>query len=102
MAMSDATREALWLKGIMGNLGEADRPVKLNFDNMGVGCLSEVEGLPRRTKNIDVCHHFIRDSIKSGKINISYTPKADMLANVLTKPLGRTKHQQAVQMLGLV
>lgn len=100
--MSDASKEALWLKGIVSDLGEGDDPVRLHYDNMGAGCLSEREGLPRRTKHIDVSHHFVRDCVKSGRIDISYTPTADMLANILTNPLGNSKHQQAVQLLGLV
>ena len=101
MAMSDAAKEALWLKGIMEDLGCEKEVLQLHYDNMGAGCLSQGEGLPRRTKHIDVRHHFIRDCIKPGKLNISYTPTADMLADVLTKPLGKIKHQAAVKMLGL-
>lgn len=102
MAMSDASKEALWLKGITQDLGAEDNIVCLRYDNMGAACLSQGEGLPRRTKHIDVRHHFIRDCIKNGKIDISYTPTADMVADVLTKPLSKIKHQQAVKVLGLV
>lgn len=102
MAMSDASKKALWLKGIVEDLGAEDDVVRLHYDNMGAGCLSAGEGLPRRTKHIDVRHHFIRDCIKSGKINISYTPTADMVADVLTKPLSRMQHEKAVKILGLV
>lgn len=102
MAMTDAAKEGLWLRSLTEELGDGTNLTKIYFDNQGAGCLSEGEGLRRRTKHIDVKHHFIRDCIKSGKINISYIPTADMLADVLTKPLGKTKHQQAVKMLGLV
>lgn len=102
MAMSDATKEALWLKGIVEDLGDDEQSIKLHYNNMGAGFLSQGGGLPRRTKDIDVRHHFIRDCIRSGEINISYTPTADMVADVLTKPLSRLKHQQAVETLGLV
>ena len=102
MAMSDAAKEALWLKVIVSDLGIKNGSVKLHYDNMGAGCLSQGEGLPRRTKHIDVRHHFIRDCISSGKINISHTPTADMVADVLTKPLSGVKHQQAIAVLGLV
>lgn len=102
MAMSDATKEALWLKGIVSDLGVKDESIKLHYNHMGPGCLSQGEGLPCRTKHIKVRHHFIRDCITSGKINISHTPTANMVADVLTKPLSRVKHQQAVKVLGLV
>ena len=75
--------------------------VKIYFDNQGAGALSLGEGLQRRTKHIDARHHFIRECISSGKIDISYTPAADMLADIFTKALGRVKHLAAVKMLGL-
>lgn len=100
--MTDAAREAVWLKGLSNDLGIKEDSVWIYYDNQGAGCLSTGEGLHRCTKHIDVKHHFIQECITSGKINIQYTPTADMLADVFTKPLGRVKHQQAISVLGLV
>lgn len=102
MALSDAAKEAMWLKGLMTDLGEIEGQTRMYYDNQGAGCLAEGEGLPWRTKHIDVRHHFIRDCIRQGYIDIKHTPTADMLADILTKPLGRVKHQMAVKALGLV
>lgn len=102
MAISDATREALWLKSVAQDLGVEKAPLTLHFDNQGAGKLSESESLHRRTKHIDVKHHFVRDSVASGDILLKYTPTAEMLADVLTKSLGKTKHEKAVKELGLV
>ena len=101
MAMSDAAKEAIWLKCLTSDLGVNMDSVKMYFDNQGAGALSLGEGLQRRTKHIDVRHHFMMDCISSGKIDISYTPAADMLADIFTKPLGRVKHLAAVKMPGL-
>ena len=100
MAMSDGAKEVIWLKGLAKELGINLDLVKLYFDNQGAGALSVGEGLQRQTKHIDVRHHFIRDCISSGQINISYTPTAEMLADIFTKPLGRVKHALAFKMLG--
>lgn len=102
MAMSDAAKEAMWLRRLADDLGCKEGVVKMFFDNQGAGALSINEGIHKRTKHIDVRHHFIRDCIQSKKISIEYIPTAEMLADVFTKPLGRLKHQQAVQALGLV
>ena len=96
MAMSDGAKEAIWLKGPAKDLGINLDTVRLYFDNQGAGALSVGEGVQRRTKHIDVRHHFIRDCVSSGQINISYTPTADMLADIFTKPLGKVKHAAAV------
>lgn len=102
MALTDAAKEAIWLKGLARDMGMDDDTTKIYFDNQGAGYLATGEGLQRRTKHIDVRHHFIRDCITSGKINLSHVPTAQMLADVFTKPLGRIKHQEAVKALGLV
>lgn len=102
MAMSDAAKEAMWLQRIAEELGCSSNSTKMYYDNQGAGALSNNEGLHKRTKHIDVRHHFIRDCIQSGKIKTHYVPTAEMLADVFTKPLGKVKHQQAVSALGLV
>ena len=40
-----------------------------------------------RTKNIDVCHHFIRDHQQKGDISIESVGTEDQLADIFTKPL---------------
>ena len=47
-----------------------------------------------RSKHIDVRHHFIRDAIISGKVCMEYVPTEDQLADILTKGLGRIRHQE--------
>ena len=37
MAMSDAAKEALWLKRLAAELGCDDNAVKMYFDNQGAG-----------------------------------------------------------------
>ena len=49
----------------------SEAAVDLFFDNQGAGALSSKEGLQKRTKHNDVRHHFIKDCIASGKININ-------------------------------
>lgn len=100
--MTDAAREALWLKGLINDLGIEDESIIIYYDHQAVGFLSMGERLHQRTKHIDFKHHFIRECITSGKINIKYIPTADMLADIFTKPLGKVKHQKAVSALGLV
>jgi histone deacetylase 1/2 len=40
-----------------------------------------------RTRNIDVCHHFIRDHQQRGDICIESVDTDDQLADIFTKPL---------------
>ena len=40
-----------------------------------------------RTKHIEIRHHFIRDHVARGDIDISYVSTKDQLADICTKPL---------------
>lgn len=91
MAMSDGAKEAIWWKALMEDLGVNPESFKMYFDNQGAGALSLNEGIQRRTKGC----------ISSVKRNIAYTPTADMLADIFTKPLGRVEHTEVVKMIGL-
>ena len=40
-----------------------------------------------RTKHIDIRHHFLRDHVSKGDIEISHIPTEDQLVDIFTKPL---------------
>ena len=40
-----------------------------------------------RTKHIEIRHHFIRDHVARGDIELSYVGTKDQLADIFTKPL---------------
>ena len=44
-------------------------------------------GQHSRTKNIKVWHHFIRDHVGKGDINLKHVRTDKQLANIFTKPL---------------
>ena len=41
-----------------------------------------------RSRHIKVRHFFVKDLVQRGELNIQYVPTEDMLADMLTKPLG--------------
>ena len=43
----------------------------------------------RRTKHIDVQHHFIREKYKCDVINVQYVDTKSQLADILTKAFAR-------------
>ena len=40
-----------------------------------------------RTKHIEIRHHFIRDHVARGDIELAYVPTKDQLADIFMKPL---------------
>ena len=41
------------------------------------------------SKHIDIRYHFVRDHANAGNIKLVYCPSEDMVADMLTKCLGR-------------
>eukprot|EP00873_Tetraselmis_striata_P003405 jgi/Tetstr1/423669/TSEL_014303.t1 len=63
--------------------------------------LSTAEAEYMAFKHIAIKYHFTREKVLSGKVAIEYCPTAQMVADALTKALGRLKHAEfAMQMLG--
>ena len=55
-----------------------------------------------RTKHIDVQHHFVHEKLDANEIKVSYCQTEDMLADVLTKGLGKEKHDRFIVGMGLL
>ena len=44
------------------------------------------------SKHVDISDHYARELVETGSIIISYVSTTDMIADALTKPLGRQAH----------
>ena len=88
MAMMEAMKEAIWLQGLMDDLGIWQDFLRLRCDSMSAIYLAKNQVYHARTKHIDVRYHFVRDvpddgDIKLVKIHTEDNP-ADMLTKVVT------------------
>jgi hypothetical protein len=54
-----------------------------------------------RTKHIDIKYHFVKDLAEKDIIELEYVPTDINIADMLTKPLGRSKIQQLRKLAGL-
>jgi hypothetical protein len=101
MSASYAAREAAFLHQLLGEIGYKQPSVALHCDNQSCIALSSNPTYHQRTKHIDVQHHFIREKVESGDITLTYVPSEHMVADALTKPLPRVKHERCMDGLGL-
>ena len=70
-------------------------------DNQVAMKLAENPQFHNRTKHIDIRYHFIRDTLAAGEIVLQYLPTADMVADIMTKPLPRENHEKHSGAMGL-
>jgi hypothetical protein len=104
MASAQAAREAMWLRTLLKELGYGylvASPTVIHSDSQGSIALSRNPEHHARSKHIDIRHHFIREQVDAGTVTLQYLPTDDMAADILTKPLGRDKHNRFVTMLGI-
>lgn len=70
-------------------------------DNTSAIDLSKSTGYHARTKHIDIRHHFVRQRISYGQVEIQHVGTERMIADVLTKSLFKPKHLEFANGLGL-
>ena len=102
-AMSDACKEGLWLLHLLRELKLIPSTfIPLHVDNAGAKALAKNPEHHSRTKHIDARFHFIQDCIKKSKLQVLHLSTKDMLADMLTKPLGRVLLQSHHSVFGVV
>lgn len=105
MALSHAGKEILWWRRLFKAI-QLDPGHKLTIlcDNQQTIRLvtAEYPHLTTKLKHIDIQHHWLRQEISNGNIQIEWVPTAEMPADGLTKALPRQKHEIFIHQLGLV
>jgi hypothetical protein len=102
MAMTQTSKEILWIQQLLKDLGRrAINDKLLKEDNMGAIALAKNPQYHARTKHIDIQHHFIRQCLEDGKIELEYCPTEDMIADIMMKALSKEKHQRFMSMMGM-
>lgn len=103
IALSNGICEGKWLRSLLSELGIAiDRATTIHEDNQS--CI-RIAGEPRenkRMKHIDVKYNFIRESIESGEFRLEYIPTGDLVADIMTKGLGRQLFERHRLSLNLI
>jgi hypothetical protein len=92
MGLSAATCEARWTLMLLEQMMQITVPVDLYCDNQAAIALVRSDNYSERTKHIDTRHHFIKQYVRDGSINLQWVSTKDQLADVLTKTLSRTTH----------
>ncbi|MFO0359371.1 MAG: reverse transcriptase domain-containing protein, partial [Flavobacteriales bacterium] len=93
LAATHATKEAIWLRHLLLDLGFVPSgPTTIFEDNQSCIAIARNPAHHARTKHFDIQHHFVREKMELKEVDLVYCPTSDMLADMLTKALPRIKH----------
>ena len=104
ISMCNGARETVWLRRLVKGLlvvPYTDSATLMYVDNQAAIALAHNASVNRRNKHIDVRYHFIRQVVQDNLIELEYCPTDEMVADMLTKALGRVKLQKFVKCSGL-
>ena len=90
MAVAATTQEAIHLRALLEELGfKQKKPTLIYQDNQSSIAIAHNDTSNRRTKHIDIRYHFVRERILTREIRIEYLPTESMIADCLTKAVGK-------------
>ncbi|KAH9704742.1 Integrase catalytic domain-containing protein [Citrus sinensis] len=99
IALSEAVKEAIWLKGLVTKLGLEQGSVNIGCDSSSAIQLSKNPKYHERTKHVDIRLHFIRDEIAQEVVNVIKIASKCNPADMLTKPLPSVKFKAALNLI---
>ncbi|KRZ00410.1 Retrovirus-related Pol polyprotein from transposon TNT 1-94 [Trichinella pseudospiralis] len=71
MTINKATHETAWLRTLKSELEKETSKLTLLCDNSGSISISTGQSSSVRTRHIDIRHHFVKEKIQEGKIEMS-------------------------------
>jgi hypothetical protein len=88
IALSDMCSRAIWCREFLIAQGYDVPPARVYQDNMStIALATKGAGSSDRTRHVSIRYFWMKDRVASGDIEIVYKPTADMVADILTKPL---------------
>ena len=83
------------MRGVLEDLGFKQRkPTKIWEDNQSTIKMVGGSAQHQASKHINPKFHYSRERVAKGDVKVDWKPTEDMIADVLTKPLGKEAHQE--------
>lgn len=102
IAMTEAVKEAVWLQGIIQELGFPQEKMTIYCDNQSVIHLTKHQMFHECSKHIDVKLHFVRNIIEEGTVEVKKISTEDNPADVFTKALPEGKFRHCLNLINCV
>lgn len=102
MAACSATKEAIWLKGLLMDINEFNQnSICLNIDNQSAICLIKNVDYHKRCKHIDIRYNFIKEKYSEKQIDLKYVNTKEQYADIFTKALPKEQFQYLRNKIGV-
>ncbi|GJW91335.1 hypothetical protein Tco_0168888 [Tanacetum coccineum] len=93
IAMSGCCAQILWMRSQLSDYGFAYNHIPLYCDNKSVIALCCNNVQHSRSKHIDIRHHFIREQVEKGVVELYFVRTEYQLADIFTKALPRERFE---------
>ncbi|GJR77991.1 retrovirus-related pol polyprotein from transposon TNT 1-94 [Tanacetum coccineum] len=101
IAMSGCCAQILWIRSQLSDYGFAYNHVPLYCDNKSAIALCCNNVQHSRSKHIDIRHHFIREQVEKGVVELYFVRTEYQLADIFTKALPRARFEFILPRLGM-
>ena len=91
MAISDCSRQAIWIKTMTEELGIKLKAIPIYSDNQGSIFIASNPVQESCTKHIDIQYHYICEVVNAKKVEIMFVPGEMNPADMFTKNLEKIK-----------
>lgn len=89
IALSEASKEAIWLKNLLEYMKISVPKTPLWVDNAPAIDLAKTLKFATSVKQVDLRYHMVRDTVKKGIVELRFVPTKEQAADILTKILPR-------------
>ena len=101
IAMSSCCAQILWMKSQLSDYGYDFTKIPMYCDNKSAIALSCNNVQHSRSKHIDIRHHFIREQVEKGIVELYFVKSEFQLADIFTKALARERFEFILPRLGM-
>ena len=102
IALASAAKAAVKVRQLPTDLrSNQEEATRIYEENQSAICLAKNPQFHGRAKHIGIKYHFIREQVENGNVELSYCRTEEMVADMLTKGLGREQLRKLRKMSGL-
>jgi hypothetical protein len=105
LALSQAAKEGIYVMRLLKELDvKLESPLlHLECDNKQTIGLIEKDIVTLKTKlrHVDIHHFWLRQELQEGRVKVEYVPTKKMIANGLTKALGKGEFEEFLKQVGM-